>query len=121
MNDILFEDLYTYTNKYYKDVAARSARPVTKTLADIVKNSPDQYNKQASNMVPYPGDAVVEALGAVYTKTSDASYLIGQLFGNPTLNYSDETKALVKKKLQKVMEIIQSISKDLDNNDSSDS
>ena len=47
MNDILFEDLYTYTNKYYKDQARRSARPITKTLADIAKNSPEEYNKQS--------------------------------------------------------------------------
>lgn len=121
MNDILFEDLYAYSNKYYKDVAARSARPVTKTLADIAKTSPEEYNKQISNMIPYPGDAIIEALGGAYTKASDASYLIGQLFDNPTLNYSDENKELVKKKLQKVMEIIQSISKDLDQNDTPDS
>ena len=50
MNDILFEDLYTYTNKYYKDVAARSARPITKTLADIAKNSPEEYNKQTDDI-----------------------------------------------------------------------
>lgn len=121
MNDILFEDLYTYTNKFYKDQAKRSARPITKTLADIAKNSPEEYNKQISNMVPYPGDAVVETLGNAFTKTSDAAYLIDQLFNNPSINYDDETKKAVILKLNKVMELIKSISKDLDKNDSSNS
>jgi hypothetical protein len=121
MNDILFEDLYTYTNKFYKDQAKRSARPITKTLADIAKNSPEEYNKQISNLVPYPGDAVVETLGNAFTKTSDAAYLIGQLFDNPSINYDDETKKAVTLKLNKVMELIKSISKDLDKNDSSNS
>jgi hypothetical protein len=119
MNDILFEDLYTYTNKYYKDQARRSARPITKTLADIAKNSPEEYNKQSSNMIPYPGDAIVEALGNTFTKASDAAYLIDQLFNNPAVTYDDKTQKIVKLKLNKVMEIIKSISKDLDKNDSS--
>ena len=96
MSDILFEDLYTYTNKYYKDVAARSARPITKTLADIAKNSPEEYNKQVSNLILYPGDAIVETLGTSYTKLSDAGQLINDLFGNPSANYSDETKKTIK-------------------------
>ena len=121
MNDILFEDLYTYTNKFYKDQARRSARPITKTLADIAKNSPQEYNKQVSNLVPFPGEAVVEALGNAFTKTSDAAYLISQLFDNPSINYEDKTKELVNLKLNKVMEILKSISKDLDKNDTSNS
>tara|TARA_E500000318_G_scaffold106372_1_gene114296 strand:+ start:10405 stop:10788 length:384 start_codon:yes stop_codon:yes gene_type:complete len=121
MNDILFEDLYKYTNKYYKDVAARSARPITKTLADIARTHPDQYNNQTSNIMPFPGEAVIEALGNAFTKTSDASYLITQLFENPAVNYSDETKKEISLKLQKVMETIKSISKALDKNDTSNS
>ena len=117
MNDILFEDLYTYTNKYHKDVAARSARPITKTLADIAKTSPNEYNKVNAPMIPYPGEAVIEALGNAYTKTSDATYLVSQLFDNPTINYSDKTKSNVNKKLKKVMDILKSISIDLDQND----
>jgi len=121
MSDTLFEDLYTYTNKYYKDVAARSARPITKTLADIAKNSPEEYNKQTSNLIPYPGEAVVETLGTSYAKLSDAGQLIGELFNNPSVNYSDETKKRINLKLKKAMDIIKSISKDLDNNDKPDS
>ena len=121
MSDILFEDLYTYTNKYYKDVAARSARPITKTLADIAKNSPEEYNKQVSNLIPYPGDSIVETLGTSYTKLSDAGQLIGQLFNNPSTNYSDADKKNISLKLKKAMDIIKSISKDLDKNHSSDS
>ena len=115
MSDTLFEDLYTYTNKYYKDVAARSARPITKTLADIAKNSPEEYNKQTSNLIPYPGEAIVETLGTSYTKLSDAGQLLNDLFNNPSTNYSDETKKTVSLKLKKAMDIIKSISKDLDN------
>ena len=121
MNDILFEDLYTYTNKYYKDVAARSARPITKTLGDIAKNSPEEYNKQTSNMIPYPGEAIVETLGTSYTKLSDAGQLISQLFHNPSIEYDDKTKKTVELKLKKAMDIIKSISKDLDKNGNSDS
>ena len=121
MSDTLFEDLYTYTNKYYKDVAARSARPITKTLADIAKNSPEEYNKQTSNIIPYPGEAIVETLGTSYTKLSDAGQLLNDLFNNPSTNYSDETKKTVSLKLKKAMDIIKSISKDLDKNDNSDS
>ena len=78
-------------------------------------------NKQVSNLVPFPGEAVVEALGNAFTKTSDAAYLISQLFDNPAINYEDKTKELVNLKLNKVMEILKSISKDLDKNDSSNS
>lgn len=115
MSDILFEDLYTYTNKYYKDVAARSARPITKTLADIAKNSPDKYNTQTSNLMPYPGDAIIETLGTSYTKLSDAGQLISQLLNNPSTNYDDNAKKSISLKLKKAMELIKSISKDLDN------
>tara|TARA_R110000751_G_scaffold259847_1_gene359195 strand:+ start:158 stop:520 length:363 start_codon:yes stop_codon:yes gene_type:complete len=117
MNDIFFEDLYTYTNKYYKDPAARSARPITKTLADIAKTSPEEYNKQTSNMIPYPGEAIVNTLGTAYAKLSDAHQLIIALYSNPSTNYSDDTKKKVNLKLQNAMKIIKSISKDLDNND----
>ena len=117
MSDILFEDLYTYTNKYHKDAAARSARPITRTLADIAKTSPNKYNNVSAPLIPYPGDAIVEALGNAYTKTSDATYLISQLFDNPSVNYSDETKSKVNKKLNKIMDMIKSISIDLDQND----
>ena len=118
MNDIFFEDLYTYTNKYYKDPAARSARPITKTLADIAKNSPREYNKQTSNMIPYPGEAIVSTLGTAYAKLSDAHQLTIALYSNPSTNYSDDTKKKVNLKLQKAMKIIKSISKDLDNKNS---
>ena len=118
MNDILFEDLYTYTNKFYKDQARRSAKPITKTLADIARNSPEEYNKQTSNLSPFPGDAIIEALGTMFTGASDTSQLIDQLFENPSVQYDDRTKKIVKLKLNKIMETIKSISKDLDKNDS---
>ena len=121
MKDILFEDLYTYTNKYYKDQARRSARPITKTLADIAKNSPEEYNKQSSNMIPFPGDAIVEALGNAMRYTSDSKYLIAQLFDNPSVTYDKETVEKVNTKLKNVWDTLKSISNDLDKNDNSDS
>lgn len=115
MKDILFEDLYTYTNKYYKDVAARSSRPVTKTLADIAKTSPEEFNNIKSPNIPYPGEAIIESLGGAYTKMSDVNYLCMQLFENPSTKYNEKTKKLVFLKLQKIMNIIKSLPKDLDN------
>lgn len=118
MKDILFEDLYTYTNKFYKDQAKRSAGPITKTLSDIIKGSPEEYNKQTSNFIPYPGNAIIDSLGIMFTKTSDVSQLIDQLFNNPSTNYDEKTQKDIKMKLNKIMIILKSLSKDLDNNES---
>lgn len=117
MNDILFEDLYVYANKYHKDLASRNAKPEIKTLADVAKRAEDQQSKAQGNYTPFPGDAITESLGIAYTKMADAHYLIGQLFNNASVNYSDSTKEKVNLKLKKIMATIQSISKDLDKHD----
>lgn len=115
MKDILFEDLYTYTNKYYKDVAARSARPITKTLADIAKTSPEEFNNIKASSIPYPGEAIIESLGGAYTKLSDVNHLLMQLFDNPSTTYDDKTKEKIFLKLTKIMNAIKSLPNDLDN------
>lgn len=115
MKGILFEDLYMYTNKYWKDVKSRHVRPTTKTLSDIAKASPETYNKVKADLVPFPGDHVVEQLGTAFKNISDASYLLNQLFENPIVKTNDKTKKSVNNKLQKIQDIIKSITEDLDN------
>ncbi len=115
MKGILFEDLYMYTNKYWKDVKSRHVRPTTKTLSDIAKASPETYNKVKADLVPFPGDHVVEQLGTAFKNISDASYLLNQLFENPIVKTNDKTKKSVNNKLQKIQDIIKSITDDLDN------
>jgi len=115
MKGILFEDLYMYTNKYWKDVKSRHVRPTTKTLSDIAKASPETYNKVKADLVPFPGDHVVEQLGTAFKNISDASYLLNQLFENPVVKTNDKTKKSVNNKLQKIQDIIKSITDDLDN------
>lgn len=115
MKGILFEDLYMYTNKYWKDVKSRHVRPTTKTLSDIAKASPETYNKVKADLVPFPGDHVVEQLGTAFKNISDASYLLNQLFENPVVKTNDKTKKSVNNKLQKIQDIIKSITEDLDN------
>ena len=90
MKGILFEDLYKYTNKYWKDVKSRHVRPTTKTLADIAKASPDTYNQVKANLVPFPGDHLIEQLGAAYKSISDANALISQLFENPSVHLDEK-------------------------------
>ena len=94
MKGILFEDLYMYTNKYWKDVKSRHVRPTTKTLSDIAKASPETYNKVKADLVPFPGDHVVEQLGTAFKNISDASYLLNQLFENPVVKTNDKTKKI---------------------------
>lgn len=115
MKGILFEDLYMYTNKYWKDVKSRHVRPTTKTLADIAKASPETYNKVKSDLVPFPGDHVIEQLGRAFQNISDATQLLNQLFENPVVKTDEKTKKTVNLKLQKIQEIIKSIGDDLDN------
>jgi len=119
MKGILFEDLYMYTNKYWKDVKSRHVRPTTKTLADIANASPETYNKVKADLVPFPGDHAVEQLGSAFKSISDAQYLLNQLFENPTVNSKPETQKSVNLKLQKIQDLIKSVADDLDH-DSSD-
>tara|TARA_Y100001963_G_C6652684_1_gene386511 strand:+ start:531 stop:899 length:369 start_codon:yes stop_codon:yes gene_type:complete len=118
MKGILFEDLYKYTNKYWKDVKSRHVRPTTKTLADIVKASPETYNKVKADLVPFPGDHAVEQLGGAYKSISDATYLLNQLFENPTVKSDEKTKKSVNLKLQKIQDLIKSVTDDLDHDGS---
>ena len=84
MKGILFEDLYKYTNKYWKDVKSRHVRPTTKTLADIAKASPETYNQVTATLVPFPGDHIIEQLGNAFKNISDTTYLLNQLYENPS-------------------------------------
>ena len=120
MKGILFEDLYMYTNKYWKDVKSRHVRPTTKTLADIAKASPETYNKVKADLVPFPGDHAVAQLGLAFKGISDAQYLLNQLFENPAVSNKPETKKSVNLKLQKIQDLIKSVTDDL-NHDNSDS
>jgi len=121
MKGILFEDLYKYTNKYWKDVKSRHVRPTTKTLADIAKASPETYNKVKAELTPFPGDHVVEQLGSAFKSISDATYLLNQLFENPTVRSDEETKTSVNNKLQKIQDLIKSIADDLDHDGANNS
>lgn len=115
MRKVIFEDLYTYANKYYKDVARRSSKPITKTLADIAKGSPEVYNKPGdSTFLPYPGDAIIEKLGLCYVDITDAAELITLLLQNPSVEYDTKTKKMMYKKLKKIKDLLQSVSDDLD-------
>jgi len=121
MKGILFEDLYMYTNKYWKDVKSRHVRPTTKTLADIAQASPETYNKVKADLVPFPGDHAVEQLGAAFKGISDAQYLLNQLFENPTVKSQDKTKKSVNFKLQKIQDLIKSVTNDLDHDNADNS
>ena len=121
MKGILFEDLYMYTNKYWKDVKSRHVRPTTKTLADIAKASPETYNKVKSELVPFPGDHAVEQLGSAFKSISDAAYLLNQLFENPSVRSDKKTQKNVNLKLQKIQELIKSVTDDLDHDGSNNS
>ena len=121
MKGILFEDLYMYTNKYWKDVKARHVRPTTKTLADIAKASPETYNKIQADLVPFPGDHVITQLGEAFKSISDATHLLNQLFENPTVKTDEKTKKSVNLKLHKIQDLIKSISDDLDHDGANNS
>jgi len=121
MKGILFEDLYMYTNKYWKDVKSRHVRPTTKTLADIAKVSPETYNQVKTNLKPFPGDHVVEQLGRAFKNVSDATYLLNQLFENPTVKTDEKTQKNVNFKLQKIQDMIKSITDDLDHDGTNNS
>ena len=114
MKGILFEDLYMYTNKYWKDVKSRHVRPTTKTLADIAKASPETYNKVKADLVPFPGDHAVEQLGTAFKNISDAQLLLNRLFENPTVRSDEKTQKSVNLKLQKIQDLIKSVTDDLD-------
>ena len=121
MKGILFEDLYMYTNKYWKDVKSRHVRPTTKTLADIAKSSPATYNKVKADLVPFPGDHAVEQLGSAFKSISDATYLLNQLFENPIVTSDEKTQISVNKKLQKIQDLIKSVTTDLDHDGTNNS
>ena len=121
MKGILFEDLYMYTNKYWKDVKARHVRPTTKTLADIAKASPETYNKVKADLVAFPGDHAVEQLGSAFKSISDATYLLNQLFENPTVTSDEKTQVSVNNKLQKIQDLIKSVADDLDHDGANNS
>jgi len=121
MKGILFEDLYMYTNKYWKDVKSRHVRPTTKTLADIAKASPETYNKVKADLVPFPGDHAVEQLGTAFKNISDAQLLLNRLFENPTVRSDEKTQKSVNLKLQKIQDLIKSVSDDLDHDGSNNS
>tara|TARA_R110002051_G_scaffold306306_2_gene376776 strand:+ start:661 stop:1026 length:366 start_codon:yes stop_codon:yes gene_type:complete len=118
MKGILFEDLYKYTNKYWKDVKSRHVRPTTKTLADIAKASPKTYNRVKADLMPFPGDHLIEQLGNAFKNISDATYLINQLFDNPAIHLDKKIVKSATLKLQKIQDLIKSVSEDLDHDDS---
>ena len=117
MKGILFEDLYKYTNKYWKDVKSRHVRPTTKTLADVAKASPDTYNQVKAELVPFPGDHLIEQLGSAYKSISDANALVAQLFENPSVHLDEKIVKSATLKLQKIQDLIKSVSEDLDHDE----
>ena len=117
MKGILFEDLYKYTNKYWKDVKSRHVRPTTKTLADIAKASPETYNQVKAEFIPFPGDHLIEQLGSAFKSISDSTYLLNQLFENPTVHVNEEIKKSINIKLHKIQDLIKSVSEDLDHDE----
>ena len=117
MKGILFEDLYKYTNKYWKDVKSRHVRPTTKTLDDIAKASPATYNQISADIVPFPGDHLIEQLGSAFTNISDATYLLNQLFDNPSVHLDEKIVKSANLKLQKIQDLIKSVSEDLDHDE----
>ena len=118
MKGILFEDLYKYTNKYWKDVKSRHVRPTTKTLDDIAKSSPETYNQVQATFVPFPGDHIIEQLGTAFKNISDTTYLLNQLYENPSVHLDEKVVKSANNKLQKVQELIKSIAADLDHDES---
>ena len=118
MKGILFEDLYKYTNKYWKDVKSRHVRPTTKTLDDIAKASPETYNQVTATLVPFPGDHIIEQLGNAFKNISDTTYLLNQLYENPSSHLDEKVVKSANNKLQKVQELIKSIAADLDHDES---
>ena len=92
MKGILFEDLYMYTNKYWKDVKSRHVRPTTKTLADIAQASPETYNKVKADLVPFPGDHAVEQLGSAFNITNS----IGNGGAQPDPTYANLNKSFIQ-------------------------
>jgi len=118
MKGILFEDLYKYTNKYWKDVKSRHVRPTTKTLDDIAKASPETFNQVSAELMPFPGDHLIEQLGGAFKNISDATYLLNQLFENPSVHLDEKIVQSATLKLQKIQDLIQSVSKDLDRDES---
>ena len=118
MKGILFEDLYKYTNKYWKDVKSRHVRPTTKTLADIAKASPATYNQISADLVPFPGDHLIEQLGSAYKNIADATGLLVQLFENPSTHLDEKVVQAATLKLQKIQDLIKSVSEDLDHDES---
>ena len=117
MKGILFEDLYKYTNKYWKDVKSRHVRPTTKTLADIAKASPATFNQVKADFMPFPGDSIVEQLGAAFKSVSDTTYLLNQLTENPSVHLDEKVVKSVNLKLQKIQDLIKSVSEDLDHDE----
>ena len=117
MKGILFEDLYKYTNKYWKDVKSRHVRPTTKTLADIAKASPKTYNRVKADLMPFPGDHLIEQLGSAYKSISDATALVTQLFENPSVHLDEKIVKSATLKLQKIQDLIKSVSEDLDHDE----
>ena len=117
MKGILFEDLYKYTNKYWKDVKSRHVRPTTKTLADIAKASPETFNKVKAVLTPFPGDHLIEQLGAAFKNISDSAYMINQLCENPAVHIDEKIHKSVNKKLHKIQDLIQSVAADLDHDE----
>ena len=117
MKGILFEDLYKYTNKYWKDVKSRHVRPTTKTLADIAKASPETYNQVKANFMPFPGESIIEQLGHAFKNIADTTHLINQLFENPSINLNEKIVKSTTLKLQKIQDLIKSVSEDLDHDE----
>jgi len=117
MKGILFEDLYKYTNKYWKDVKARHVRPTTKTLADIAQASPATYNQISADLIPFPGDHLIEQLGSAYKSIADATGLLVTLSENPSIHLDEKVVESATLKLQKIQDLIKSVSEDLDHDE----
>lgn len=110
--DILFEDLYTYTNKYYKDLANKQSKAIY-TLSDIEKKEKEQEPPR-NTLIPYPGETLIQTLGQLFIKNDEVVYLVNQLFANPASRYSKEDQRDIKRKLKKIKHIINSIILGLD-------
>ena len=68
----------------------------------------------SSNPTSHAYENAVEQLGSAFKNISDATYLLNQLFENPTVTSDEKTQISVNKKLQKIQDLIKSVTTDLD-------
>lgn len=103
----LNEDSQMLYNKWVRGVATRQLQPDVISVSDIINRF--RNNNQASKILPYPLDKVVDFLGDLFVKCADLRRTLAQGASSPLIKDSANKIRAVRELNSQIQEIQEKI------------